>query len=631
VALFTNQVKKEYSIGVDILNKPWVELNNRSVIQDENRGQMMFNAFVDTEADDPNEAWKWRGTRSMARNKGIAMHANLTSNYLLPLFTAQNDDDDVDKDFSEVMRDIIEWMAMPNNSNYQSSFLAVVLGALTNPVTFLGAEYCEVMQKIKEKKEDGGYITKEIVDEVLSGFKAPIWSSSQVLITNAYERNIQKQRSIIKRRWVDKGELEAKYGEHFNWEYIQEGIKSIYNDEDGLFYNIKDDSQGLLVAEETYLNRRNDTEVCFVNGIYMGENSIDDNPIKHRSNKGAPKYNVVPFGYHRIGEHFFYYKSMMNTLGWDNGLYDAMSEVVMNRALLEVDMPIAISGTDKVDSEVIFPKSVVSFEDKDTKITPLLPGSNMVGGFNALRETEQSINDASLNETSTGQVPGGSPTAYSIAQANAGAKKIIGGVGKSIAESVVMYGDLMKDIAINNITVPQLDMLTGGGMKLKYRTFMLGNKSSGGKSINRKVKFDESLIGAEMSDEDKDLEEAKMLEEGGYPENSDSLIRVNPEMFVNFNYLSRVDVEEMFAKNSDYWQPVLTNLVTTLQNNPLADQEWLLGKLGYAYFQGEGEKLVKKQPVVPLQNPQGSGNNPLGAMVQNNSLQKIATGAGNMI
>src|SRR3990167_3842184 len=83
-------VVNDYNEGVRILNKSWTELNYRSVIEDENRGKAMFNAFVDTSVEDPNEAWKYRGTRSMARNKGIAMHASLTANFLIPLFQAQN-------------------------------------------------------------------------------------------------------------------------------------------------------------------------------------------------------------------------------------------------------------------------------------------------------------------------------------------------------------------------------------------------------------------------------------------------------------------------------------------------------------------------------------------------------------
>ncbi len=598
VRKLTSKVKKDYQTGMDILEKQWVELNNRSIIEDENRGQLMFNAFVDTSVEDPNEAWKWRGTRSMARNKGIAMHAQLTANYILPLFTAQNENDEVDRDFSEVMRDIIEWMASPTNSNYQSSFLQIVFAMETNPVTYLGAEYCEVYQKIREKKGEG-YTTKEILDEVLSGFKAPIYSSTQVLIMNAFERNIQKQRAIIKRRFCDKSELEAKYGNHENWQYVQSGIKSIYNDEEDLFYDIKDDEHTDLVAEETYLNRREDLEVCFVNGIYMGAANIEDNPIKHRDNRNAPKYNVIPFGFHRIGEHFFYYKSMMNAMAWDNMLYDSMSEIVMNRAMLEVEMPIAVSGSDNIDSEVIFPNSVVTLKSADAKIQQLVPNSNMVAGFEALRETEKSISEGSVNETLSGNLPEASQKAFSVAQAQNNSRKLIGGVAKSLAESVIQYGDLMKDIAINHITVPQVEELIGGSMKLKYRSFILDNVSIGGKTANKTIKFDNELIGASMTEEEKDRESLKMLDGKDYREVKDSIRRVNPELFAKFKYMSKVDTEEIFAKNQEYWQPVLTNLYGMLRADPLIDAEALLKRLTYSYFQSGGDDLIKKQPLMP--------------------------------
>lgn len=631
VAKLTEAVKKDYATGVDILNRSWTELNDRSVIDDENRGQMMFNAFVDTNVEDPNEAWKWRGTRSMARNKGIAMHANLTANYLLPLFTAQNQDDEVDRDFSEVMRDIIEWMTYPTNSDYQSSFLQVVFGMMTNPVTYLGAEYCEVFQKIKEKQDDGSYSTKEILDEVLSGFQAPIWSANQVLITNAYERNIQKQRRIIKRRYVDKDELEAYYGDHPNWVYVQPGIRSIYDEDDKLFYDVKDDVDlgRNIVAEEIAYSRREDSEICYVNGIYLGAENVDENPIKHRDNHNAPKYNVTPFGYSRIGDHFFYYKSMMNCIGWDNALYDAMSEVVMNRAFLEVEMPIAVSGSDAINSEVIFPNSVISFENENAKVSPLLPNSNTAAGFAALRETEKSMTEGTVNETISGQLPDASQKAYSVAQAQANAKKLIGAVGKSLAESVVKYGDLMKDIVLNHITVPQVDQLTSGAMQLKYRSFLLPNKNLGGKVVDKRLKFDSSLIGLEMTDEEKDQRNLKLLEESGYPDNKESLRIINPEMFANFNYLTRCDAEEMFAKNADYWQPVLLNLKTALAQDPYTNQEGLTRKLMYAYFQSEGDDLVTKPPAQPTMPVPGEGNpaNPLGQMVQGKQLSNVAQGA----
>lgn len=626
VADFVSDVRKDYAIGEEILNRTYVELNDRSIVEDENRGQMMFNAFVDTSVEDAAEAWKWRGTRSMARNKGITMHANLTANYLLPLFMAQNDDDETDVDFSETMRDIIEWMASPSNSNYQSSFLQVVFGALTNPVTYLGAEYCEVYQTIKEKKANGKYTSKEIVDEVLSGFNAPIWSSTQVLITNAYERNIQRQRKIIKRRFVEKSELEAKYGDYENFAYVQPGWKTVYNYDDNLFYDVKDRDRmsPTIVVEETVLNRRDDSQVCFINGIPMIEGKIEDSPISHRDNRGAPKYNITPFGYSRIGEHFFYYKSMMNSLGWDNMLYDAQNEVFMNRALLEAEMPVAISGSDKIDSEIIFPNSVVTLEDPNAKVNNLLPNGNLNALSNAILMTEKSINDGSVNQTVSGQIPTGSPTAYSVAQAQNNAKKMIGAVAKSIAESIIQYGDLMKDIAINHVTAPQIDEIVGGGMKLKYRSFLIDSKSGTNDTSEKSIKFDSSLIGKSMTPSEKMYKEVDLAVQAGYPNKSRSIRLVNPELFAKYKYLTKVDVEEMFPKNQDYWQPVLTQLYTLVAQNPYINQQEILKKLMRSYFQSAGNELVKDNIEPTQQSSVNAPETQYGQMVQNKELSNRA-------
>ena len=626
---FTTGVRKDCALGEEILNRPWTELNDRSIVDDENRGQMMFNAFVDTSVEDPAEAWKWRGTRSMARNKGIAMHANLTANYLLPLFSAQNEDDETDQDLSEAMRDIVEWMAAPSNSNYQTSFLEIVFGSIKNPVTYLGAEYNEVYQTIKEKSSSGKYTTKEILDEVLSGFNAPVWSSTQVLITNAFERNLQRQRRIIKRRFVEKDELEAKYGHLDNWAYVQAGIKTLYNDEDGLFYDVKDDSHSNpnIVAEETAYNRREDSQVCFVNGIPMVDGNIEDSPIQHRDNRNAPKYDIVPFGYLRIGEHFFYYKSMMNALGWDNALYDAQTEVFMNRAFLEAEMPVAISGSDEIDSEVVFPGSVVTMEDPNSKATSLLPQGNLGALASAMAMTEKSINDGSLNETSSGQLPSGSNTAYAISQAQAAAKKIIGSAAKSVAESVVKYGDLMKDIAINNVTAPQAEELLSGNLALRYRTFLVDSKGGTGDYSSKTVKFDKSLIGIELTPEELKMREVELAEKSGYPEKGKSMRLANPERFANFRYLTRVDYEEMFPKNQEYWQPVLLNLKTALMQDPTIDQAGLSRKLMRSYFRSGGDDLVMKTPVAPVAGTGVPGANELGGVVNSKAVAGVATEA----
>ena len=613
VAAITKKAKDVFYRGYEILHQGWPELNSYSVIERDNRDQRVFNAFVDEGIEDPAEAWRWRGTRSMARNKGIATHANLTSAYYIPVFDAQNDNDEIDKDFSEIMRDIVEWMTLPTVSDYRSSFLSVTQGMLTNTVTYMGAEFHEVYQTVREKTEKG-YSKKEILDDVFSGFKAPIYSASQILITNAYERNIQRQYGLIKSRYIDYSEAEAKYGEHENWDFVQPGVKSIFNQDDGLFYDIKDDNNPTLIEENTFLCRTEDVEIVFLNGIYFGESDVENNPIKHRDNRGAPKYNIIPFGYHRIGEHFFFYKSLMNSLGWDNALYDAMSEVVMNRAMLELEMPIAVSGTDKIDSDIIFPSSVTTFEDKDTKVFPLLPQANFVAGFNSLRETENSISDGSVSDVTQGQLPQASQKAYSVAQAASNAKKILMGVGRTLAESIAQYGLLMADIALQHLTVAQVGDIAGN--KLKYRSFLLENKDYSGRKLNKRIRFDEMLMGREMTAEEERAENLKLLEASGYPGNKDFLYLVNPDLFAKFKYLSRVEASEMFPKNDEFWQAIMQSLYGILRDDPYINQEDLRRKLLYPIFHSGTESLMNKQMPSAQQLLPGVGS-PIGQQAQN--------------
>jgi len=618
---FTSHVREDFSQGIEILNKPWIELGDLSVIERMNRDQRTFNAFVDEDVEDPSQAWKWRGTRSKARNKAIAMHAQLTAGYIIPMFMAQNDNDEEDRDFSNIMRDICEWMV--NNSNYKSSFLMATMGMLVNPVTYLGAEYAQVFQKIKEKT-DKGYTVTEILDEVLSGFQAPVYTADQILITNAYEQNIQRQRGIIKRRYIEYSEAEAKYGEHENWQYVQKGIKSVYSDDQGLFYDIKDDEHPNLVEEATAMYRRDDTEVCFLNGIYLGNEDIEANPILHRDNRNAPKYNVVPFGYQRINEHFFYYKSLMNAQYWDNRLLDAQYEVGMNRAFLDTDMPIAITGKDNIDSDIIFPNSVVAFADKDVKISPLLPAANLGNLFSGMAIVEKSIDESSVSDVTGGQLPDANQKATALNIAEKNARTLLQGVGKTLAEAIVQYGGLMADIAVNHLTIPQIMEIAGKEGKMKYPTFILENKVSEGKSVSKVLRFDESLLGKAMSDKRKSEKEIELAIEAGYPDVKKIIYNINPELFSRMKYLVRVEPELMFPKNQEFMQALMLQIQTQFEGNPYIKVPALTRKTLYQFFRGETEELLKtpEEVMADQQNAQpdkGKGS-PVGSMAINKAL-----------
>ena len=619
-------VQKQYNIGHNILTKGWSELNGNSVLTDMDMGRKMFNAFVDVGESDVASDWRWKGTRSEARKKGIAMHANLTAGYLMPTFQAQNDKSDLDRGFSEFMSDLVEWMAQDENSDYKTNFLSLVVAMETDPIVYLGAEFHEVYQDIKIKQESGKYETKEILDEVLSGFKAPIYTADQILFTNAFERNLQKQTCLIKRRWIDYEEAKALYGEHENWDSVRKGGSAFYNESDGLFYDIKDQDHPNLVEEVTYLNRRKDLECVFLGGVYVGDENIDQNRIRHRDNFDAPRYNVQQFGFYPIGSHFIFYKSMMATLRWDNELYDAMTQIAMNRAVLDTEMPIAVSGSDKVDQDIIYPNAVIAMKDKDTKVSPLLPQSNLGNIFAAIRETKDSIAEGSVNETISGQLPAASQKAYSVAQAQSNAKIIIGGVAKGLAASVSRFGLLMADLAINKLSPAQIDEIVGDETKLKYRSFILSNKVMGGQRMDKRLVFSEDLIGMEMTNDEKRSNEIGMYADS--KKKGNAVIYANPEMFAKFKYYSRADYREVFAQNDEQMQALLTALEAQMRDNPYANQEEITKELMYSYFHSKGERFVQKpQPQQPMVDGSGMSQQ-FAQSVQSKTLAGATANAG---
>ena len=591
----TKNAKLQYGRANEILTSSWPELNDMSIIDRTNRDKKTFNAFVDENVDDPKEAWKWRGTRSSARNRALGMYAQLTAGFMFPMVSAQDENSDEDRGVGDFMRDMLLWMG--ENSTYKSSFLQLVMGILTNPVTYLGAEYVEVFQKIREKA-DKGYTTKEVLDEELSGFQAPVYGPRDVLITNAYQQNIQRQTCVIKERYLDYSDAQKKYSKEENWQYVQAGQNSVFNETNGLFYDVMDMENPDLVKETILMWRGEDTEVPFLGGVYMGNDNTEHNPMKHRDNFGLPKYDVIPFGFHKISEHFFFYKSLMNSLFWDDQLIDAMYENVMNNEFINQNLPVIVSGDDQIDTSVTFPGAVHVSAKENVKVQTAIPPQRS-DGYRALELIENSIKEASISDTSMGQLPEASQKAYSVAKADQQAKIMLKGVGQSIGESIVQYGKLMIDIAIRHYSIPQVEEIAGIN-NVKYRQFVLPSMSKG-KKVSKVLRYDKNLIGKKMSKKEQDKYNLKLYEEAG----EDKVITtVNPEIASRMKYLVRIDVEEMFAENKEYTQRLLSQLYAQLRQDPLIDAETLVRKMMYSFFRTEGDELLADKNVIEAMKEQ---------------------------
>ena len=142
------------------------------------------------------------------------------------------------------------------------------------------------------------------------------------------------------------------------------------------------------------------------------------------------------------------------------------------------------------------------------------------------------------------------------------------------------------------------------------------------------IKFDESLIGLELTKEEKMEKELNLLEESGYPEKKKSIRLINPEKFAKFRYLCKVDIEEMFRRSNEYWQPILLALKQQLAQDPYINQEALTRRILHSYFNSEGEELMKEdtQEIPGLPNMGQPGGNQLANQVFNQQTANAVAG-----
>lgn len=591
-------IKKDYATGVEIMNNTYTEFNDMSLSQRMNLDQKAFNSYSEPKSPDPDENWKFKGTRPITRNKLISIAAHITSNILIPNVFAQNDADEEDKLTAEVMRSLIEWNI--KNSDYDITFLGAVISALVNPAVIISVEFAEVMQEIKIKNDAGELTTKEVIDQFFSGLQLHIVPCEELLINNIYEYEIQKQKNLIRRRYISYDTVEGKYGKHKDFGLIQPGIRVFYSEEEGLFYENKDEEHPTLCEEVIYYNRRADMEIPFVNGIYMGKDNVKDNQFKHRriildqDNELVliPVYPFAKSGYEFIDEkRFFYYKSAAFKLSQEQDLIDKMYRMVMDGTFMQVMPPIAGFGTGSIDASIMYPGAFTPF-NKEASIQKLDNGARLDIGYKAIETLEGSMSESTANETMGGALPEKEQKAYTVARAEQNAIIQLGLFGKMIGRLVVDIGYLMSDIILNHQTIATIDETSSGDIKMKYRTFLLPDQIKGGKQLTKKLVFTDEFTGLKMTDEQALKESFKLKQEGG---EDAEIYKINPYLFSRSRFLFYIDADIEITKSQAFEKAWHLEALDRGINNPYINQEkWTEEHLVSVFHKGNASKFMQK-------------------------------------
>ncbi len=615
---------KIYAVeGDTVMNKPRREWNDLSTLERMTCDQMSFNTYQPNNGDalvqDQINAWKSRAMRPIVRNKVVSVAAHATATIMFPAIFAQNAQSESQKDAAQVMTDLVDWVA--EQSNYARVNLYATISALVNPAAIVHTEYCETYREVKTEKVNGKWQTEKILDEELSGFKHTVAPVDEIYFPNFYEHDLQKQGWIQWRRVQEYAHLKAKYATKYsNFEYVKPGVQVLYNDANRSFYDVYDSNMRQDMCEEIITwEKDSDTRTIQVNNVMLTE-------YDERNPRNDHQYPFAKFGYELIDEgKCFYYKSLVFKMQQDANIINTIYPMVIDGTYLNMMPPMVNVGGEIIGSDVIIPGGVTTFSDVNADLRPIKLAENLGAGLNMLKTVEESVTESSATQQfGMGQ----RQTAYAISKMEQEQATLLGLFVQMRGFFIKDFGKLLIGDILQYLTIADVTDITDDP-ELVYKTFLLHNKQSDGKSKTRKIMFDSSL--PDTMPKDKKAQEKhkldqshKVLEEQGGHDSDQEIYKVHPKIFRELKYSCVVTNDVLKPMSEDLSRTYSLELYDRLVQNPEADPEEVLKLIlnSYPETKKDVNKFIKKEAPQPPQGPMdmlnqaisgGKGPNPQAA------------------
>lgn len=526
---------------------------------------------------------------------------------LYPIVHAKNEEDEEDKMTARVMRILVEDHL--KKAGYEMKFLFMVLSALVNPAVFVQVDYVIAFQRIKSKLKDGTIKITEAVDDILSGLNLNIVPIDELLLADFFTFDIQQQPYIIRVRRIPWDVARKIYGKRPNFKYVEAGKTRIVmaGNENATLFDIQwTEADKDYVQEMTVSYRDEDLEVCFVGGVFMGEEEdiYNNNPFKHRRLAlingewiSIPVYEYAKSGFEPIDPamRFAYYKSGAFKEFWDDKALNTMHQLVLDGTYLDVIKPMFISGAAKIDSTVIVPGAVVGMP-ANASATPYALGPNLAAAYNAIKQQEQDLSNSTQDQVMNGTT---SPdiTATQSAIAVQQAKVSLGLFGIMIANLIEQVGELVVDTVVMHETVGQIDATVPESLRMKYKSVLAKGKDNG-KNVTNKIIFTDKYLGSEVSDKQQEKIEWGLYEENGGYDSDQRTYLVNPYQFARNRFSLQVDADQILMKamGADRQQKLVAfQMLTDPRVAPFTDQEAVVDDFVIEEFSsGDPDKYKRK-------------------------------------
>lgn len=530
-------IRLDFAQADTIKKRPRREFNDLSYIERLSIDQMAWSVYQPNDGDalegDVINGWRSNAVRPIVRNKVFSIAAHVTARTLFPRIHAFDEESVEQEDAATVMGDLMEWAMFSNNGSFADVSLQAVIAGLVEPVSIVFTQYVEVYRNVKtDKKEDGTWNTKRILDEDNSGFIDESVPSEQFYFQDFFQPDVQKQGWVFRRRIRPYTTLKGIYESIYpNFKFVRLGIQVIYNDANQQFYDAYDPELHNDECEEIlYWNKSLDLFLISVNGILLTD---ADNP-NPREDK---LYPFASFGYEFLrpnGDSFFWKSLAFKTMP-DDKIVNTLYPMIIDGSYLALFPPMVNIGGETIESDVIVPGAVTTLSSPDADLRALLVANeNLKAGYDALFKVEENITEDAFAKLIDGESQSKSETAYAKSIDEKNAKLLLGPFVQMVGRYVKQMGRLKVGDIKQYMTLPQVMAIEGSAeASMVYKTFLM--PSGRGRNNSRRIKFSSDLLEGNITHQQHLDQSYDILEEE--KGSKQSLYKVNPILFRNLKYM----------------------------------------------------------------------------------------------
>lgn len=517
--------------------REWREFNDRSLKTYIDDNEKRINNYVPPRDEDFDD-WQTKGFEGITREKMFAFVSKVAMQRPKYKFKATKKDGFIDRVVADVTKDFFDYSLMLEDPTSLQFFFDAWSAA--GHGTVIRYEGIEQEETVREEFDSYDLATGTMTGLKETTTKGDINCKSRrvrlmdFLWYDWHEPDIQKQPCVAEVVWMNKTKFDAQYSGYYNADKVQP-VSAVTDMWGESFYmtqweGIADDMVNVIMYYEKCKGKTKFRIVA--NGVMILATPIPRKDGKYPFGRGIFK----PFA----DDTFFCGKALPDEIAWDQDLYNAFKNMMIDRNILHIQRPLIADGDNEFTDVFMAPNKILSVKG-NVQTLDIQPAG--AADMQTLEYLRGSIDRQSSDSTQSGQT-GTGVTAREIVIADENARKLAG-VFRLFLEAFDLECTRLRIATIFQFYLEPTkidDIIGEKSAAMVYRTFAIpGRKLTDGVNGTKVV----DIVGSESEVPPKDEVDADVLAAKMQGMDIDKVV-------VNAEYIKKFSVDVLAIPESTF-------------------------------------------------------------------------------